>query len=427
MLTHGTSNESSLGGTVRIALVVPEYRTGPNSGGGVASHAQFLIQALTSNTSWSVEIISPRMWSRAPESRRILKPSSWFRKLAIRIRDVDGTRVTDVGSTWAEIEPFRYRPRRVLDDLINSYDLAVVESGTPAMAMALRRVQVPVILQVATFFDAERDRVVQRSAGWRRSIRFIYAPILRRFDRIGVRLPVAVLVDNDWMVERCRNEGARQVTLCPPGVDTSRFRAAEGSVVDGYLFSVSRLSDPRKQVGVLIQAYALARSKFGVRNNLVLAGRTPPRAADLKLIVNLGLEDVVQIISPVSSELLPELYRGAALFVLASQEEGFGIVMIESLASGVPIVATATEGARQVIADAPVGSLVELGPDLIPELAEAIAAWANDPGRRGKASAAARTRAVHKFSSDAAEGLVREVVSGVQKLVNVAVDQQEGE
>src|SRR5680860_882481 len=147
--------------TTRVALVVPEYRTDVGGRGGVASVADFLIESLGTDPSLSTDIISLRMSRNAKQSRRILAPSTWLRGVVSEVRRVGEVRVIDVGANLAEIESQRFRPRRALTSLLRQYTVTVVVAGTPAAAYPLKKLEAPVVLQVATLVDVERRGYVR--------------------------------------------------------------------------------------------------------------------------------------------------------------------------------------------------------------------------------------------------------------------------
>jgi glycosyltransferase involved in cell wall biosynthesis len=121
-----------------------------------------------------------------------------------------------------------------------------------------------------------------------------------------------------------------RIVVAYPGIDR-RF-SAEGDRADlggPYVLTVSTL-EPRKNLAALVEAFGLLRRR---RPELTLAiaglegwGEQPPAAEGMRL---LGF---------VSDDELARLYRGAAAFAYPSRFEGFGIPVVEALASGVPAV-----------------------------------------------------------------------------------------
>jgi glycosyltransferase involved in cell wall biosynthesis len=134
-----------------------------------------------------------------------------------------------------------------------------------------------------------------------------------------------------------------------------------------YLLFVGTL-EPRKNLTRLLQAYARLRAEgCGKHVQLVVAGRTGWLYTDIfDAVKTLGLNEEVVFTGFVDDADLPALYRGACLFVFPSLYEGFGLPILEAMASGVPVVTSTTASMPEVAGDAAV--LVD------PQDPEAIAA-----------------------------------------------------
>jgi glycosyltransferase involved in cell wall biosynthesis len=182
--------------------------------------------------------------------------------------------------------------------------------------------------------------------------------------------------------------------LGPPGVDTGFFQP-RGTDSSGFILAVGRFSDPRKNVRLLLEAYArLCRSSASVPR-LVLAG-TPPSSDGMAYLSTAGISDRVEVCSNVSQETLAGLYREAGLFVLSSDEEGLGIVILEAMASGLPVVSTDCGGPATAVAAGETGLLSPVGD--VDALAENMARLLGNPGLRARMGRAGRQVAVERFS-----------------------------
>jgi glycosyltransferase involved in cell wall biosynthesis len=132
-------------------------------------------------------------------------------------------------------------------------------------------------------------------------------------------------------VEELLHVSADRIRVAPPGV--SRDYGAEGERADlgrPYVLSLATL-EPRKNLGALVEAWRPLRSELA----LAVAGaagwgdETLPRDEGL---LELGFVDEREV---------PRLMRGAAVFVYPSLFEGFGMPVVEAMACGVPVVASA--------------------------------------------------------------------------------------
>ncbi|RLE81655.1 MAG: hypothetical protein DRJ36_01165, partial [Thermoprotei archaeon] len=144
------------------------------------------------------------------------------------------------------------------------------------------------------------------------------------------------------------------ITVIPNGVDTDRFRP-EGSrelrkaIGDGFIvLYVGRLVQ-RKGVLRLINAMGMvARNIPEVK--LVIVGEGPLRMLIEKRVKELEVDKNVMLLGKVEDLKLPDLYRSADVLVMPSlYGESFGIVSLEAMASGLPVVATSTGGLKEIV------------------------------------------------------------------------------
>ena len=177
--------------------------------------------------------------------------------------------------------------------------------------------------------------------------------------------------------------------VLPPGVDTSLY-AGPRPGGDPVVLCAAAADDPRKRVDVLVAAFErVAARRSDAR--LVLA---PPRPGPAVALLA-GLDPQVRARAEVTftsgSEELAALYRRAAVSVLPSLDEAFGLVLVESLAAGTPVVGTRHGAIPDVVRDDGVGRLAP--PDDPDGLAAAILEaldLAEDPGTADACRAWAR-------------------------------------
>jgi glycosyltransferase involved in cell wall biosynthesis len=144
---------------------------------------------------------------------------------------------------------------------------------------------------------------------------------------------------------------------------------------------------------------AMAQDGLGERAQVVLAGEGNQRPEYMRMAAESLPEGSYRFTGGVSDDDLRDLYRTAAVTVLPSvtSEEAFGIVLIESMACGTPVIASALPGVRTVIgADAGIA----VPPGDVPRLARAISDVLDDLAASGRLARAARSRAVEVFSGE---------------------------
>jgi len=392
----------------RLCLVVPEFRAGGHLSGGVDSVAQFVLDAFTPEHGWTVQVASPRMSHRAEESGRLFDPRSW---MAPRERDVvlDGVPIRYFGANLAELELARYQPRAAMTRFLDEFDAVLVVGGSPAIVNVTAKTRRPVVAQIATFIKEERRSVIDNARGSRRARIVAMTRLAARFDESALRIPRMTLVENQHMLHECRARGVN-VQLIAPGVDCDTYHPGTYANRSRFILGVGRWADPRKDLPTLLRAFARSRQHDGIEQRLVLAGLQGPSAEDRELMRSLGVEDVVEVRENVPIDQLALLYRSADLFALTSTEEGLGLVFLEAMASGTPVVATATEGAQFALGDSGAGELVAFGPDLVDRFSSALTQWCHDAERRKHASIAARQNVEERFNARDAGARFRRVV-----------------
>jgi glycosyltransferase involved in cell wall biosynthesis len=99
------------------------------------------------------------------------------------------------------------------------------------------------------------------------------------------------------------------------------------------------------------------------------------------LAIECGVMKNVQFAGSVPSEELPDYFRLADVFVMPSVAEGFGIVFLEAMATGMRVIGGSKDGSRDALCDGALGTLID--PENSEELASAILAALDDPARTG--------------------------------------------
>lgn len=147
--------------------------------------------------------------------------------------------------------------------------------------------------------------------------------------------------------------------IVPSGVDTKKFKAHENTdsnEVTDILF-VGRLSK-EKNVPLLLSAFKLILNKYNL--TLHIAGDGKERAT-IKNIVNREKIRNVILHGPVFDSELRELYLTSDVFILPSSLESFSTVILEAMASGLPVIASNISGLRNAVGDC--GILVRPTPE----------------------------------------------------------------
>lgn len=219
----------------------------------------------------------------------------------------------------------------------------------------------------------------------------------RWLTRWAARRPAAIAaVSRDALIRAREREGfpADRLHLVYNGIDTAAIVPRSGPW-QARLITVARL-EPVKSLDVLLRALDIAR-RGGLDAHLTVVGDGSERGGLERLARELELEHHVTFTG--WRDEVTELLRRADLFVMASRSEGLSLTLLEAMAVGLPVVATAVGGNPEVVEAGVTGLLVPHGD------AAAMAAAMRDvlatPGRAAALGAAGRERALARFSLDA--------------------------
>ena len=345
---------------LRLALVVPNLI----GGGGVQSVARFIKNVARRSDLYDLMVVSLPESARDRASLRLSSPSSWLHGPEVTRGEWEGEPFVHVGAVAVELEYQRYRPRKALSTVLAECDLIQVVGGFPAWANAVLGLGKPVAVHAATLARLERRqrdaRPQSAAARWRKTM----TGFTNRMDDSALLNVDAIQAMNPWLLEYAKTLNAgRAVDLqyLPPGVNADVFRPQEVRSRDeqDYVLCVGRFDDPRKNLGLLLDAFALVPAAIRDRTNLVLAGTAPPPAPFWTRADALGLRSRIAVVEQPDSAALLRLYQGARVFALPSDEEGFGMVLLESMACGVPVVSTRSGGPEGIVTDGEDGFLVD--------------------------------------------------------------------
>ena len=198
--------------------------------------------------------------------------------------------------------------------------------------------------------------------------------------------------------------------LPPPTPGSPSFSAAY-KIPGPFVLFVGRLAS-NKGLLDLAEAFAVL-GRTDRTSQLVVAGEDGGQRAPFEARArDLGIADRVHVLGHVDDDaLLAAAYREARLTVLPSEYEAFGLVLLESLAAGTPVVASRVGGIPEFVEDGKAGLLVP--PKSPAALAEAISRVWSDPGLAHRLGEYGREEVVPRFTWDALvdrlDALYREV------------------
>ena len=253
------------------------------------------------------------------------------------------------------------------------------------------------------------------------------SPGLRALTRHTVLESDLVTVPSEWLrrraIETLGLPAGMAIHVVPNFVDPGEFTPSAGrpdlprlfpselwgtAAAPAVLAHASNFR-PLKHVGDAVIALAALRSQ-GVPAVLLLVGDGPERLAVARLARELGVDDHVAQLGAKTGGELARLLAQADLFLLPSETESFGLAALESLACGVPVIASDVGGLPEVIRHGETGLLVPPGDPQA--LATAARGLLLDGPRRHALGRAARQDALARFRPEPVVARFEELYRG---------------
>jgi len=237
-------------------------------------------------------------------------------------------------------------------------------------------------LVVTAHSDRGGDSVSKRLFDWA-----IPPFTLRRAHRV-----IALTAGEASNLQRLGIDPGR-IRIIPNGIDLNEFEnvpVQRGSDGELTILFVGRCYPRQKGLEYLVRAIQLLPSRHKVR--LKIVGEDWGGVLSLRALARaLAVEDQVTFTGPLPRRDVIRAYGSSDIFVLPSLFEPFGIVLLEAMASGVPVVASRIGGIAEVVQDGETGLLVPPGNSQA--LAEALGRLISDPSLRSRMGEAGRLRA----------------------------------
>jgi sugar transferase (PEP-CTERM/EpsH1 system associated) len=281
--------------------------------------------------------------------------------------------------------------RQLKPDLVHTRNLAALEAQFVVAVAGIR---------ASVHGEHGRDVFDLHGQNWKYNL-------LRRAARPFVSNYIAVSRDLEaWL---------RQTVRVPPckihqiynGVDSEKFHPRNGArpdvlppgFADGQtmLFgSVGRMAEV-KDYPTLVRAFILLvqqQPDLAARARLVIVGEGPARATSLDLLQQAGLAHRAWL--PGERHDIAAIMQAFDVFVLPSKNEGISNTILEALASGLPVIATAVGGNLELVEDGVNGMLVK--PRDPEDMAQALLGYLHSPARIAEHGQQARMHAEQRFS-----------------------------
>jgi glycosyltransferase involved in cell wall biosynthesis len=371
-----------------VALIgpVPPERGGATPG-GVATHQAHLFDGLS-----SVDGVKPTLLptnARAMRSTVSLRPFVRYALYLSRRRCAGSRR-----DILAQLLTYRRFLTAALPDVIHvQHPLERVSYLCMLRDVEPRLVKAPIVVTAHSFFGEHPDTLIQGTM------------------RPNLAVAARVIAVSPHVAEQAAQLGVEpgRLRVIRSGVDTERFAPRDRADArrhlglddrKGLVLFVGNL-EPRKQLDVLLKALPRVRQRgpqvyMAIVGTGASAGALDQTSRLQQLTHELGLQDVVRFVGRVSGDDLLQWYAAADVFALPSSSEAQGIVALEAMACGLPVVASAVGGLLGTVDDGKSGFLIPSGDS--DALADRLCVLLTDAELRASMGSAARDKVEREFT-----------------------------
>jgi sugar transferase (PEP-CTERM/EpsH1 system associated) len=276
--------------------------------------------------------------------------------------------------------------RSLKPDLVHTRNLAALEAQFVAAAAGIR---------ATVHGEHGRDVFDLYGQNWKYNL-------LRRAAKPFVSNYIAVSQDLETWLRLAIRVPPRKLHHIYNGVDSEKFHPREGarpafahpdSIVFGSVGRMVAVKDYPTLTRAFIQLVR-QQPERAARARLVIVGEGPARKICLDLLQAAGLAHLAWL--PGVRDDIADIMQVLDVFVLPSKNEGISNTILEALASGLPVIATAVGGNLELVEEGVNGMLVQPGD--VGGMAQALLAYLDTPARIAEHGAHARQHAVQRFS-----------------------------
>jgi glycosyltransferase involved in cell wall biosynthesis len=365
---------------MRILMLDNEF---PPLGGGTGVVNEHLLKELTAYPDIEVDLVTS---SRTPRNYETVR---FAERITIYKAPVDNRNIHH--STNVELLRYAWRGLQVSRRLLaqHHYDLSFAFAGVPAGVLSW---MLKLTHDLPYLVSLQGPDV----PGFEARYNYLYPVLTPLLRVIWSQAAVVTAISQDHQRLAQRTLPTLPIPIIYNGVDIETFGATPIARKDGAVnvLCVGRLIE-RKGQQHLLRAFAQLRAQVHQSLRLTLAGTGDAEASLRALARELGIADLVTFMGFVSREDMPAVYRQADIFALPSQNEGMSIALLEAMASGLPVVVTATGGTAELVTEGVNGCIVPWAD--VSALTTALARLARDAESRQRMGQANRQH-VQRFS-----------------------------
>lgn len=309
--------------------------------------------------------------------------------------------VLEVATMWTAAFPeprtFSLRAARLLKDRLADFDVIHDNQCLGTGLLELEKAGFPVVATLHHPITRDRRLALAEAKLHKKITTSRWYSFLGMQKQVARTLEEIITVSTSSATDIAKDFGVdpSKIVTIPLGVDTDRFHPNRDRE-PGRIVTIASADQPLKGVPVLLRALATAR-RAHPKARLTLVSKLKEGGEAARLIAELGLREVIDVVSGVDDDELARLVGTAEIAVVPSLYEGFSLPAAEAMSSGCALIASAAGALPEVVGeDGTAGVLVPPGDEAA--LAEQLVALLANPAERDRLARGARARVMERYS-----------------------------
>ena len=291
--------------------------------------------------------------------------------------DLNGP-TTDTFLFWLTFKKWQKTIYKNIEKINKKYDSTVISSVFPANWLTLPYKKINKNQKM--YWYCQEPSAFVHSETWKNSIKnplkkgiaYGLGSLLKKIDLNIAKFSEKTLVNSDYTAKEVLKVYKQKSIVINPGIDTNKYKRRESNHKINQILAVGRLTK-FKNFDLLIRSFKDTKLK---NYKLLIIGNGEENNNLQQLIKNLKLSKTVEIKNNVSDTELIKNYQKSRMFVLCSFEEPFGMVSVESMACGTPVIVSNRGGIKETVINNKTGLVINMNQK---NLTKSIRKLANNP------------------------------------------------
>ena len=272
------------------------------------------------------------------------------KRISFLRRRVFGFEGIGIGCYFPELEFTQYWQTFIWKNLIRECDIHICVGGNNLSALHFSNLNQPFLAWIATSFEADRlDRLKTLDLKRKIIYKLIQRPALKFFEKKILDNEFGnILALSKYTKKELNSISKRNINkVLRMSIDVKNFKSCSKNVKQWTIGFSGRLSDPRKNINLLIDViHELAKKNNSIELHLIGVSNDKKL---LRKIKNLGLEKYVKFFSYMDKKKLASFLQKLDVYVIPSLQEGLCIAGMEAMACGCPVITTRCGGPEEFV------------------------------------------------------------------------------